>query len=94
MKLQFDNNLDYQKQAIAAVVDLFKGQSVKQSNFTVTMADQRQMDLAGSIITEEIGVGNRLELIEDEILENLQQVQLRNGIEQTSALKKINMISI
>ena len=31
MKLQFDNNLDYQKQAIAAVVDLFKGQSVKGS---------------------------------------------------------------
>ena len=34
------------------------------------------------------GVGNRLELVEDEILENLQAVQLRNGLPQTKALKK------
>ena len=36
MKLQFDKDLEYQKQAVAAVVELFKGQTPMQSNFTVT----------------------------------------------------------
>lgn len=82
MKLQFDANLHYQEQAVSAVVDLFRGQMPKQSNFTVTnLSDQ------GTMFTDN-GVGNRLELVEDEILENLQAVQLRNGLPQTKALKK------
>ena len=35
MKLRFDANLQYQQQAISAVVDLFSGQTPKQSLFTV-----------------------------------------------------------
>ena len=82
MKLQFDANLHYQEQAVSAVVDLFRGQTPKQSNFTVTnLSDQ------GTMFTDN-GVGNRLELVEDEILENLQAVQLRNGLPQTKTLKK------
>ena len=84
MKLKFDNNLHYQKQAIASVVDLFKGQTPKQANFTVS-SNSSQLSLFG---TENNGVGNYLELIEDEILENLQEIQLRNGIGQTSVLRK------
>ena len=84
MKLKFDNNLHYQKQAISAVVDLFKGQTSKQANFTVS-TNSPQTSL---LDTENNGVGNKLELIEDEILENLQAVQLRNGIEQAKELKK------
>ena len=38
MKLQFDANLHYQEQAVSAVVDLFLGQTPRQSEFTVTMA--------------------------------------------------------
>lgn len=90
MKLKFDNNLHYQKQAIASVVDLFKGQTPKQANFTVS-SNSFQLSLFG---TENNGVGNYLELIEDEILENLQEIQLRNGIGQTSVLRKISMILI
>ena len=82
MKLQFDANLHYQEQAVSAVVDLFRGQMPKQSNFTVTnLSDQ------GTMFTDN-GVGNRLELVEDEILENLQALQLRNGLPQTKTLKK------
>ena len=82
MKLQFDANLHYQEQAVSAVVDLFRGQTPRQSNFTVSnYSDQ------GTMFTDN-GVGNRLELVEDEILENLQAVQLRNGLPQTKALKK------
>jgi len=35
MKFQFDPNLDFQHEAINAVVDLFDGQEVCQTNFTV-----------------------------------------------------------
>ena len=83
MKLKFDNNLQYQQDAISAVVDLFKGQTPKQSNFTVRISGKQ----VGMFETEN-GIGNYLELIEDEILENLQAVQLRNGLPQTLRLKK------
>ena len=82
MKLQFDANLHYQEQAVSAVVDLFRGQTPKRSAFTVTMEDD-----AGQTTTDN-GIANRLELLEDEILENLQAVQLRNGLPQTKTLKK------
>lgn len=89
MKLKFDNNLHYQQQAIAAVVDLFKGQTPKQANFTVALPKQISMEeLENGYAESAIGVANKLELIEDEILENLQAIQLRNGIPQTSSLHK------
>ena len=83
MKLKFDNNLQYQQEAISAVVDLFKGQTPKQSNFTVS-SNSNQIGLFDT----NNGIGNYLELIDDEILENLQEVQLRNGLPKTLSLKK------
>jgi len=82
MKLQFDKNLEYQHQAIASIVDLFRGQTPMQTNFTVTPYNG-QIGLYDSTN----GIGNRLELDEDEILENLQEIQLRNGLPQTKNLK-------
>lgn len=82
MKLQFDKNLEYQHQAIASIVDLFRGQTPMQTNFTVTPYNG-QIGLYDSTN----GIGNRLELDEDEILENLQAIQLRNGLAQTKSLK-------
>jgi hypothetical protein len=35
MKIQFDAGLDYQHEAINAVSDLFDGQDICQTNFTV-----------------------------------------------------------
>jgi len=37
MKLHFEPNLDYQLQAIEAVCDLFRGQEICHTEFTVTM---------------------------------------------------------
>jgi type III restriction enzyme len=82
MKLKFDKNLEYQQQAIASVVDLFRGQTPMQTNFTVS-AYNGQIGLFDT----ENGIGNRLELDEEEILKNLQEVQLRNGLPQTKFLK-------
>ena len=75
MKLKFNPNLDYQEEAISSVVDLFKGQQSAQSNFTVlNYGAQVGLYDAGQ------GIGNRFELIDDDILENLQQIQLRKGL--------------
>src|SRR5690606_25688930 len=82
MKLQFDKNLEYQQQAVASVVDLFRGQTPMQTNFTVS-AYNGQI----GVFDTENGIGNRLELDEEEILKNLQEVQLRNGLPQTKFLK-------
>jgi type III restriction enzyme len=82
MKLQFDKNLEYQRQAIASIVDLFRGQAPMQTNFTVS-AYQGQIGLYDS----NNGIGNRLELDEEDILENLQAIQLKNGLAQTKILK-------
>jgi type III restriction enzyme len=82
MKLKFDKNLEYQQQAIASVVDLFRGQTPMHTNFTVS-AYNGQIGLFDT----ENGIGNRLELDEEEILKNLQEVQLRNGLPQTKYLR-------
>ena len=37
MKLHFEPNLDYQLQAIESVCDLFRGQEICRTEFTVTM---------------------------------------------------------
>jgi len=47
MKLKFDKNLEYQQQAIASVVDLFRGQTPMHTNFTVS-AYNGQIGLFGS----------------------------------------------
>ena len=69
MKLQFDKNLEYQHQAIASIVDLFRGQTPMQTNFTVTPYNG-QIGLYDSTN----GIGNRLELDEDEILEKVKEL--------------------
>ena len=82
MKLKFDANLEYQEQAVSSIVDIFRGQTPKQSNFTVS-AYAGQVGLFDSAN----GIGNNLELDEQDILENLQAVQLRSGLPQTRTLK-------
>lgn len=84
MKLQFDANLEYQEQAVSSVVDLFRGQTPKQSNFTVSLYNT--MEGQGTFFST-TGIGNKLELDEEDILDNLNEVQLRNGLKQSTALE-------
>jgi type III restriction enzyme len=78
LKLQFNSDLEYQAQAVATIVDLFRGQTPKQSNFTVS-AYAGQIGLFDS----EHGVGNKLELDIEDIEKNLHEIQLRGGLAQT-----------
>ena len=87
MKLHFEPNLDYQLQAIEAVCGLFHGQDTCRSEFTVTR------DAAGgqqSYLTNDLGIGNRLTLLDDELLTNLHAIQLRHGLAPSPALISVD----
>jgi type III restriction enzyme len=90
VKLHFDDpfkvdSMAYQKDAIEAVCDLFRGQETSRSEFTVTR------DVAGpqgslGFAESDLGVGNRLTLLDDEIQKNLAAIQLRHGLAPSGAL--------
>ncbi|MGH9160319.1 MAG: type III restriction-modification system endonuclease, partial [Vicinamibacteraceae bacterium] len=85
MKLHFEPNLDYQLQAIEAACDLFRGQEICRTDFTVTRdTEDPQMRLAFD--ENDLGVGNRLTLLDDEILQNLADIQLRYGLPPSGTL--------
>ena len=85
MKLHFEPDLDYQHTAIEAVCDLFRGQETCRTEFTVTRdATAAQYTLA--FHENDLGIGNRLHLLDDEILANLDDIQIRNGLRPSGSL--------
>jgi type III restriction enzyme len=78
MKLHFEPKLDYQLQAIEAVCDLFRGQEICKTEFTVTMPKFDDPMYVGQ--QGDLGIGNRLMLLDTDLLKNLNDVQLRNGL--------------
>ncbi|MHA6183629.1 type III restriction-modification system endonuclease [Pseudomonas mohnii] len=86
MKLHFEDNLDYQATAIESVVSLFKGQEISRSEFTVTYRPESGPQASLGLAENELGVGNRLQLVDEEILDNLRSIQLSNGLRPTSSL--------
>ena len=86
MKLHFEDNLDYQHAAIESVADLFKGQDICRTEFTVIYNPEPSAQGTLGIAESELGVGNRLQLLDDEILENMRDIQLRNGLPPSDSL--------
>lgn len=80
MKLQFDPDQPHQRDAIAAVVDLFDGQPTGAPEFSVLRLGQWDGLLEGQDRTE-LGIGNRLLLDEERLRSNARKVQERNDIE-------------
>lgn len=81
MKLKFDPSLQYQQDAVGAVVGAFEGQPFVQSG---AMAVQELQ--IGGLFQTELGLGNRLTIGDDEILKNIQAIQEANEIEKIAAL--------
>ncbi|MDO8447088.1 MAG: DEAD/DEAH box helicase family protein [Deltaproteobacteria bacterium] len=73
MKLHFDSNQEYQIEAIKAVTDLFEGQPLSGGGFEFSLTS------AGALLSEN-GVGNGLELTEEQIWENIKSIQQRHEI--------------
>ena len=102
MKLSFDPNLDYQQEAVKAVCDLFRGQEINRTEFTVTVRDATVPDHGASnvpgsgtfpavqgdleLLGPELGTGNHLALCDEDIFRNLNDVQLRNGLTPSESL--------
>ena len=84
MKLHFDPKLDFQLQAIEAVCGIFNGQETSRTEFTVTR-DTASGQL--SLLDNDLGIGNRLLLLPEELLSNLHAIQLRHGLAPSAALE-------
>ena len=83
LKLKFNATLDYQKQALQAVVDLFQGQPLAQDSFSVTVGQQSggsQLALDGDGFSGVAAVSNQLVLTPEHLLQNLRTVQESNNI--------------
>jgi len=85
MKLHFESDLDYQGDAIKAICDLFIGQEICRTEFTVSHATPNAQ-LPLGVMQNELGVGNNLTLPDDALLTNLRAIQLRNGIAPSASL--------
>ncbi len=85
MKLHFEPNLDYQLQAIEAVCGLFHGQETCRTEFTVTR-DGADAQTRLAFAQNDLGIGNRLTLLDDEVLANLHAIQLRHGLAPSTSL--------
>lgn len=78
MKLKFNSDLGYQKESISAIANIFSGQTPAQSNFTVSALTDKA-GTEGKLITD-LGIGNKLELDEEDILKNVREIQFKNGL--------------
>src|SRR5271165_3677455 len=85
LKLHFEPNLDYQHTAIQSVCDLFRGQETCRTEFTVTR-DARAAQQTLAFGQSDLGIGNRLQLLDDELLANLGDIQIRNGLRPSASL--------
>lgn len=90
MRFRFEPDLDYQSAAVAAVCDLFKGQDVNRTEFTVSRVSGDDTQGQLGLGDDGLGVGNRQMLLDDEILDNLRAVQIRHALHADDALNSMD----
>ena len=86
MKIKFEENLEYQLEAIKSITDIFSGQEISKTVFTVEKANNPQLSIIAN--ENDLGTGNKLLLSPEEILENLNKIQTRNGLPKTKVSSK------
>lgn len=82
LKLKFDANQEYQKEAIDSIVDIFDGQVLKQSSFTALVKDT---GMFGKV--SELGYGNKLDLIDEDLMRNVIRIQDKHHLKRSTQLK-------
>jgi type III restriction enzyme len=88
MKLHFESDLEFQNRAVDAASALFRGQETNRSLFTVTASA-----LGGPLFPMmdiDIGTGNKLNLMTDDVLSNLRAVQTSNGLVPSESLLNLD----
>ena len=87
MKIQFNPDLPFQREAIDAIVDLFDGQEICQTNFTVAPLQQMGGLFAG-MDQNDLGVGNRLRLLDEDIPSDAREAIIHAAQEYHHAMMK------
>jgi len=85
MKIQFDPNQTHQALALESVYNVFDGQELNTTVFSMPSihhADTSTGDLLAG--QTDMGYANRLKILPEEILTNVRQVQLANGLKQST----------
>ena len=82
MKLKFDSTQAFQLQAVHSFVNLFDGQPLNQSDYTVEINASNQQGQS-SIFQSELGIGNNLTINEETLLKNLHAIQEDNDLDAT-----------
>ena len=82
MTLKFESHLEYQDDAVNSICDIFEGEEIFQSNFSITPIKGEESALFQRAT---IGIGNSIKMIEEDMLANMQRIQLRNGVPQSTA---------
>ena len=90
MKIKFDPDLDFQHEAISSITGIFEGQEVCQTNFSVAPLNYDPKMNLGLEKHYDLGIGNRLKLLDEDILKNVRDIQLRNGLAPSEALDSMN----
>jgi len=73
VKLHFDPNQQFQLDAINSIIGIFEGQPLNYGDFGFTFDYENQLFQEG-------GVGNRLTISEEQIIENVRSVQDKNEL--------------
>lgn len=89
-KLKFDATLDYQREAIQSVLNLFEEQPLAQETYSVSVGQQAggsQLVMGGGIFSDIPAVANQMVLSEDQLLNNLKKVQEANNLPAQASLE-------
>jgi type III restriction enzyme len=86
IKLQFEPNLQFQRDAIDAVANVFQGQENARNAFSVIAPKSALFQHA-----LETATGNRLRIDDEQLLENLRGVQLHAGLAQEQSVDAHNL---
>jgi len=89
VNFKFDANQQYQLDAVQAVVDLFKGQPGNRGAFEISFSELIRGEL--SLQQRELGLGNHLQVPDEELETNLDVVRRRNNIFMQESIRSKGM---
>lgn len=86
MKIKFDANQSHQRNAWESAFGVFEGQELCKTTFSMpSIKPTTGLEEIWSNQTDK-GYGNRLRLLDEELLDNVRRIQLKNGLKQSTAL--------
>jgi len=88
MTRKFDANQSHQRAAWESATGVFEGQELNKTTFSMlSVRSVGELEAKWSNQTD-TGYGNRLRLLDEKLLENVQRIQLKNGLKQSTRLAR------